>query len=322
VWGAGLRVHPRRTCSGPTTLIRDLILTACSPTPRSPGRIYGVIGIPTISYLPADDVDGGALPAGDLIQHLEDDVDGWRVSAARYDNTVEIRVCDVATVWIDAGLLVGTVRPAHDVAEPWLGFQLERHVLPIVRMMRGEAVFHAGAVKTERGAILLLADGQGGKSTTTALLLADGAGFISDDQTGVTAACEALGTPCLRLRQPSATLVPADADTRLDGDGRIIVDLQPHPDPVPIAGLLMPGAVRVRLCETRTGRGCDRCRVVARPSVLRRSCRCRIDRTSPHRCHRPGGKPARCPPLGSERTAVATGAARDRTMARRLSLTK
>ncbi len=200
-----------------------------------------MIGIPTISYLPADDVDGGALPAGDLIQHLEDDVDGWRVSAARYDNTVEIRVCDVATVWIDAGLLVGTVRPAHDVAEPWLGFQLERHVLPIVRMMRGEAVFHAGAVKTENGAILLLADGHGGKSTTTALLLAEGAGFISDDQTGVTAAREALGTPCLRLRQPSATLVPPDADTRLDGDGRIIVDLQPHPDPVPIAGVLMLG---------------------------------------------------------------------------------
>lgn len=200
-----------------------------------------MIGIPTISYLPADDVDGGALPAGDLIQHLEDDVDGWRVSAARYDNTVEIRVCDVATVWIDAGLLVGTVRPAHDVAEPWLGFQLERHVLPIVRMMRGEAVFHAGAVKTENGAILLLADGHGGKSTTTALLLAEGAGFISDDQTGVTAAREALGTPCLRLRQPSATLVPPDADTRLDGDGRIIVDLQPHPDPVPIVGLLMLG---------------------------------------------------------------------------------
>ncbi len=163
------------------------------------------------------------------------------MSAARYDNTVEIRVCDVATVWIDAGLLVGTVRPAHDVAEPWLGFQLERHVFPIVRMMRGEAVFHAGAVKTQHGAILLLADAQGGKSTTTALLLAEGAAFISDDQTGVTAAREALGTPCLRLRQPSATLVPADSDTRLDGDGRIIVDLQSHPDAVPIAGLLMLG---------------------------------------------------------------------------------
>ncbi len=200
-----------------------------------------MLGIPTISYLPADDVDAGTLPAGELIQHLGDDIDGWSVSATRYDNTIEVRVYDVATVWLDASLLVGTVRPAHDVAEPWLGYQLERHVLPIVRMMRGEAVFHAGAVQTGHGAILLLADGQGGKSTTTALLLADGAGFISDDQTGVTADREALGTPSLRLRQPSAALVPSDANTRLDGDGRIVVDLQPNADPVPIAGLLMLG---------------------------------------------------------------------------------
>ena len=207
--------------------------------PPSPGRLYGVFGIPTISYLPADDVDDSTLPAGALIQHLEDDIDGWWVSAARYDQTVEIRIYDVATVWLDAGLSVGTVRPAHDVVEPWLGFQLERHVLPIVRMIRGEAVFHAGAVQTEHGAVLLLADGQGGKSTTTALLLADGAGFISDDQTGVTARREAIGTPSLRLRLPSAELVPADSETRIDADGRIVVDLQTQSDPVPIAAMLL-----------------------------------------------------------------------------------
>lgn len=209
--------------------------------PPSPGRLYGVFGIPTISYLPADDVDDSTLPAGALIQHLEDDIDGWWVSAARYDQTVEIRIYDVATVWLDAGLSVGTVRPAHDVVEPWLGFQLERHVLPIVRMIRGEAVFHAGAVQTEHGAVLLLADGQGGKSTTTALLLADGAGFISDDQTGVTARREAVGTPSLRLRLPSAELVPADSETRIDADGRIVVDLQTQSDPVPIAAMLLLG---------------------------------------------------------------------------------
>jgi len=154
-----------------------------------------VFGIPTVSYLPADDVDDSALPAGELIQHLEDDIDGWWVSAARYDNTIEIRIYDVATVWLDAEMTVGTVRPAHDVSEAWLDFQLERHVLPIVRMVRGEAVFHAAAVCTDRGALLLLADGQGGKSTTTALLLADGARFISDDQTGVTETRHAIGTP-------------------------------------------------------------------------------------------------------------------------------
>ena len=209
--------------------------------PPSPGRLYGVFGIPTISYLPADDVDDSTLPAGALIQHLEDDIDGWWVSAARYDQTVEIRIYDVATVWLDAGLSVGTVRPAHDVVEPWLGFQLERHVLPIVRMIRGEAVFHAGAVQTEHGAVQLLADGQGGKSTTTALLLADGAGFISDDQTGVTARREAVGTPSLRLRLPSAELVPADSETRIDADGRIVVDLQTQSDPVPIAAMLLLG---------------------------------------------------------------------------------
>ena len=200
-----------------------------------------MFGIPTISYLPADDVDDSTLPAGALIQHLEDDIDGWWVSAARYDQTVEIRIYDVATVWLDAGLSVGTVRPAHDVVEPWLGFQLERHVLPIVRMIRGEAVFHAGAVQTEHGAVLLLADGQGGKSTTTALLLADGAGFISDDQTGVTARREAVGTPSLRLRLPSAELVPSDSETRIDADGRIVVDLQTQSDPVPIAAMLLLG---------------------------------------------------------------------------------
>lgn len=197
-----------------------------------------MFGIPTVSYLPADDVDDSALPAGDLIQHLEDDIDGWWVSAARYDNTIEVRIYDVATVWIDAGMTVATVRPAHDVSEAWLDFQLERHVLPIVRMLRGEAVFHAGAVCTERGALLLLADGQGGKSTTTALLLADGARFISDDQTGVTETRHAIGTSSMRLRRPSIDLVPAGAPTRLDGDGRTIVELEPH-EPTPIVGLLL-----------------------------------------------------------------------------------
>ncbi len=201
-----------------------------------------MLGIPTISYLPADDVDDSALPAGQLIQHLEDDIDGWWVSATRYNDTIEIRIYDVATVWLDASLAVCTVRPAFDVGEEWLAFQLERHVLPIVRMMRGRAVFHAGAVATDQGALLLLADGQGGKSTTTALLLADGASFISDDQTAVTTALEAIGTPWLRLRQQSAELAPAGADIRLEGDGRTVVALEPRTEPTPIAGLLLLGA--------------------------------------------------------------------------------
>jgi hypothetical protein len=200
-----------------------------------------VLGIPTISYLPADDVDDTALPAGELIQHVEDDVDGWWVSATRYGDTIEIRIYDVATVWLDASLRFCTVRPAFDVGEGWLAFQLERHVLPIVRLMRGHAVFHAGAVETDRGALLLLADGQGGKSTTTALLMADGARFISDDQTAVTAAREAIGTPWLRLRQPSASLAPPGADLRMEGDGRTVVALEHPTEPTPIAGLLLLG---------------------------------------------------------------------------------
>jgi hypothetical protein len=209
--------------------------------PRSPGRLYGVLGIPTISYLPADDVDDSALPTGELIQHLEDDVDGWWVSATRYGKTIEIRIYDVATVWLDASLAFCTVRPAFDVSEGWLAFQLERHVLPLVRMMQGRAVFHAAAVQTSRGAVLLLADGHGGKSTTTALLMADGAGFISDDQTAVTTSLEAIGTPWLRLRQPSVGLAPAGIEARLEGDGRTVVALEPLAGPTPIAGLLLLG---------------------------------------------------------------------------------
>ncbi len=200
-----------------------------------------MLGIPTISYLPADDVDDSALPAGELIQHLEDDVDGWWVSATRYGDTIEIRIYDVATVWLDASLAFCTVRPAFDVGEGWLAFQLERHVLPIVRMMRGHAVFHAGAVATDHGALLLLADGQGGKSTTTALLLADGASFISDDQTAVTTASEAIGTPWMRLRPASAELAPAGADIHMEGDGRAVVALEQPSEPIPIAGLLLLG---------------------------------------------------------------------------------
>jgi hypothetical protein len=212
-----------------------------------------VFGIPAIRYLPADDVDDNDLPRGDLIQHLEDDIDGWWVSAAQLHGIIEIRVYDVATIWLDIALEQCTVRPAPDVGEDWLAFQLERHLLPIVRMVRGEAVFHAGAVGTEHGAVLLLADGQGGKSTTTALLLSDGAGFISDDQTGVTTDRQAIGTPSLRLRQPSADLAGslagslagdlagARVGTRLEGDGRIVVELQPCITPTPIAGLLLLG---------------------------------------------------------------------------------
>ena len=200
-----------------------------------------MLGIPTISYQPAGDVDDEELPPGELIQHLEDDVDGWWVSAARRDGIIEVRIYDVATVWLDETLAHCTVRPAPEVGEGWLAFQLERHLLPIVRMVRGEAVFHAGAVHTAHDAVLLLADGQGGKSTTTALLVAEGAGFISDDQTGVTADCAAIGTPWLRLRPPSAGLAPPGCETRLDGDGRIVVELQPRSTPAPIAGLLLLG---------------------------------------------------------------------------------
>jgi hypothetical protein len=163
------------------------------------------------------------------------------VSASRYDGTIEIRIYDVATVWLDASLSVCSVRPAFDVGDAWLAFQLERHVLPIVRMLRGQAVFHAGAVQTKLGAVLLLADGQGGKSTTTALLLADGAEFISDDQTGVTSTRGAIGTPWLRLRQPSAELAPTGTETWMEGDGRTVVALEPLTGPTPIAGLLLLG---------------------------------------------------------------------------------
>jgi hypothetical protein len=199
-----------------------------------------VFGIPNVSYVAAEDVDDSALPPGTLIQHFEDDVDGWWVSAAWRDHTIEVRIYDVATIWLDADLSLCTVRPAPDVGDAWVAFQLERHLLPIVRMIRSEAVFHAGAVRTEHGAVLLLADGQGGKSTTAALLLADGARFISDDQTGVNAELAATGTPGLRLRTPSTELVPAAADTRREGD-RLLVDLQPPDAPTPIAGLLLLG---------------------------------------------------------------------------------
>ncbi len=196
--------------------------------------------IPTIKYLSADEVDDSALPPGTLIQHFEDDTDGWWVSATRHDGTIEVRIYDVATVWLDADLARCTVRPAPNVGDAWLTFQLERHLLPIVRMIRGEAVFHAGAVSTGRGAVLLLADGHGGKSTTTALLVADGAGFISDDQTGVTAELAATGTVGLRLRTPSVELAPVGADTRREGD-RLLVALEPPDDPTPIAGLVLLG---------------------------------------------------------------------------------
>ena len=62
-----------------------------------------MFGIPTVSHLPADDVDDSDLPPGHLIQHLEDDIDGWWVSVAQLDRTIEIRIYDVATVWLDAG---------------------------------------------------------------------------------------------------------------------------------------------------------------------------------------------------------------------------
>jgi hypothetical protein len=204
------------------------------------GRLFGVFGIPYVSHVAAGDVDDSALPPGTLIQHFEDDTDGWWVSAARHHATIELRIYDVATIWLDADLAQCTVRPAPDVGDAWLAFQLERHLLPLVRMIRGEAVFHAGAVATDRGAVLLLADGQGGKSTATALLLADGTAFISDDQTGVTAELAATGTPGLRLRTHSAELAPTGADTRGEGD-RLLVDLQPPHEPTPIAGLLLLG---------------------------------------------------------------------------------
>src|SRR4029077_14963773 len=107
-----LRHRRGATSTGRGRSTRSVDPLTARPMPRSLGRRYGVLGIPTISYLPADDVDDSALPAGELIQHLEDDVDGWWVSATRYGETIEIRIYDVATVWLDASLAFCTVRPA------------------------------------------------------------------------------------------------------------------------------------------------------------------------------------------------------------------
>lgn len=194
----------------------------------------------SVRRLPPAEVDDLALPAGTLLQHLADE-DGWWVSTARQDQSHEIRIYDVATVWIDASLSLVTVRAAPDVSDAWLAFQMQLHVLPVLRMIRGEAVFHAAALALDGRPVLILGDGRGGKSTTTALLLRDGARFVSDDQTGVTTDFHLIGTEDLWLRPHSAALAPASAQTRHAGDDRTVVKLLSADVPAPVAGVLLLG---------------------------------------------------------------------------------
>jgi hypothetical protein len=204
-----------------------------------------VVGPAVLEYRPA---------AGRLIQHSVHDDGQWWVSAGVHDDgSLEVRIFDVALVMVDPSRSTMTITPVHEVTVApamtrWLELNVVQRVRPLLQLLDGEVPLHAGAVAIGERAVLLAADGFGGKSTAVAVAVTQGAGFLADDQVAIDRHLAAQGTAGLRLRPQSSSLVhqlepalgPVVIESWGQGD-RFWFDVAPSLERAPIGAVAVVG---------------------------------------------------------------------------------
>lgn len=129
----------------------------------------------------------------------------------------------------------GALPPAADLLHPYLA-----PAAALTQMWAGREALHAGALLIPDGAVLLLGDGQSGKSTTLARwATGPGAGVLTDDLAILHEGCVLAGPRCLDLRPDSLAAGAAADRESVRGGLRRRLDLGPAPPERKLVGAVV-----------------------------------------------------------------------------------
>ena len=137
----------------------------------------------TVEIVDAAAIDAG-WPAAEATRLLEEHFDDGLDAARSIDHApgsgyrLYARHFGLAHVSEDGSLV--RCAPPEDEPWSWQRFLVGR-ILPLAAVLRGREVFHAAAVTVGGRAIALSAETGVGNSSTTARLVLEGAGFLTDD---------------------------------------------------------------------------------------------------------------------------------------------
>jgi hypothetical protein len=225
--------------------------------------LYELHGLVVESELPLDAAAGRGAPDWRLLRGAEAAAErpsGEPVSELRYagiDSSCVrdpeaperwlLRLGEVADFEIDWEAHVVVARPHPPHGDAMLGVLAGAALLSYLLAARGELVLHASAVESGGRALAIAGSSGAGKSTTAALLCADGARLVSDDVLRVSLDGEArafVGTNVLRLRPAARGLAESIDGAAVEEtiDGRFGVR-PPTPPPRPslsVAAMLIP----------------------------------------------------------------------------------
>jgi hypothetical protein len=138
-------------------------------------------------------------------------------------------------------------RPDEEILHPFLA-----PAAALAHLWSGREALHGGAFETPIGAVAVLAEKQGGKSTTLAWLASEhGAAILTDDLIILAEGAVLAGPRCLDLREPR--LLPRAGRGRgrvVRDDGRFRLSLPPAPDAsILVATVVLSWGEQVRLRE-------------------------------------------------------------------------
>jgi hypothetical protein len=137
--------------------------------------------------------------------------------------------------------------PDEDLLHPYLA-----PAAALAHLWAGREALHGGAFATSAGAVALLGEKEGGKSTTLAwLAVKDGVPVLSDDLVVLKSGAVMSGPRCLDLRR-TPTLNGLDLDTArvVRSSERLRLSLPPTPSETPLIGsVVLRWGPRIRLDE-------------------------------------------------------------------------
>lgn len=166
----------------------------------------------------------------------------WKEGEGRY----LLRFPGVADFLINDGDAIECI-PSQGSGDEWRGI-CEQQVRPLLLSLRGEQVFHGGAIRVGEHAVAFLAPSGRGKSTLTTAFARRGYPFLSDD--------------CLHLdlTGPEVQAIPHANYVRLWEDSAAALGQG--------AAALVPGSPKSRLAAGSTFPHCDRRLPLARAYLL------------------------------------------------------
>jgi hypothetical protein len=143
--------------------------------------------------------------------------------------------------------------PGPKCDEGFLHVLLGGAVTALLSVLRGYAVLHATAIKSDDETVLFTGPSGMGKTTSAALCCAAGARFISDDVVNLErgadgTACVGLGSE-LRLREQATSIAdlfpPPPLERRMTADGRLALKPpRPHQERNMVTAVALPRPVR------------------------------------------------------------------------------